>query len=196
MSYMSELSAEAEQFQEILLSVKRENIDKICKYLATTDFYTAPSSTKYHDTEPGGLMHHSVNVYRNLIQLNDIFEGDYQEDTLKVVGLLHDLCKVNFYKRDFRNVKVEGIWTQQPYISVEDQLPLGHGEKSVIVIQRFIELTDVEIFAIRWHMMAYDDLHCTYAGNLAITTASTKYPLIVLLHMADLSASFLKVRTP
>jgi hypothetical protein len=126
--------------------------------------------------------------------LNQIFEGNYPEDTLKIVGLLHDICKVNFYKRDFRNVKVEGIWTQQPYISVEDQFPCGHGEKSVIMIQRFIQLTDIEIMAIRWHMMAYDDLHCTYAGNLAITNASTKYPLIVLLHMADLSASFLKMR--
>ena len=194
MSAMAELSAEADQFQSLLQSIERKGITDLLGYLATTDFYFAPSSTKYHDTEVSGLLHHSMNVYGNLVRLNQIFEGDYPEDTLKIVGLLHDLCKVNFYKRDFRNVKVEGIWTQQAYISVEDQLPLGHGEKSVIIIQRFLQLTDTEIFAIRWHMMAFDDLHCTYAGNLAITTASTKYPLIVLLHMADLSASFLKAR--
>lgn len=194
MSKMAELSAEADQFQSLLLSIERKGITDLLDYLATTDFYFAPSSTKYHDTEVSGLLHHSMNVYGNLMRLNQIFGGDYPEDTLKIVGLLHDLCKINFYKRDFRNVKVEGIWTQQGYISVEDQLPLGHGEKSVIIIQRFLQLTDMEIFAIRWHMMAYDDLHCTYAGNLAITTASTKYPLIVLLHMADLSASFLKAR--
>lgn len=196
MSQFDGLTIEREDFKNLILSTDRRGICELLGYLDSTDFFIAPSSTKYHDTEVGGLLHHSLNVFRNLIKLNQVFIGDYPEDTLKIVGLLHDLCKVNFYKRDFRNVKIGGVWTQQGYISVEDQMPLGHGEKSVIMIQRFINLTDLEIMAIRWHMMAFDDLHCTYAGNLAITTASTKYPLIVLLHMADLSASFLKVREP
>jgi len=194
MSGFDYIVVEKEEFGKILLSTGRDGITDLLRYLESTDFFTAPSSTKYHDTEPGGLLHHSLNVYGNLIRLNSIFQGSYPEDTLKIVGLLHDICKANFYKRDFKNVKVEGIWTQQHYISIEDQLPLGHGEKSVILLQRFIKLTDDEIMTIRWHMMAFDDLHCTYAGNLAITAASTKHPLIVLMHIADLSASFLKIR--
>jgi hypothetical protein len=200
MGSMDDLCIEAETFQEILLSTGRPGIDKLLRFLAETDFYTAPSSTKYHDTEPGGLLHHSLNVYGNLVRLNKVFEGDYPDDTLKIVGLLHDVCKADFYKLSFRNVKHEEIqenngWVKEPYITIEDQFPLGHGEKSVIILQRYLALTDLEIMAIRWHMMSFDDLHCTYAGNIAITGASTKYPLIVLTHIADLSASFLKVRT-
>jgi len=189
MSVFENIVVVQEEFEHILLSTGRDGIIDLLKYLESTDFFTAPSSTKYHDTEPGGLLNHSMKTYYYLNRLTDLFTGIYPEDTVKIVGLLHDICKANFYKRDFRNVKVEGIWTPQPYISIEDQLPLGHGEKSVILLQRFIKLTDDEIMAIRWHMMAFDDLHCTYAGNpLAITAASTKYPLIVLMHIADLSA--------
>lgn len=182
------------EFNQLLLSMARPGIGDLLSYLETTDFFTAPSSTKYHDTEPGGLLVHSLNVSRNLKKLNEVFRPSYPDDTLITVGLLHDVCKANFYKRDVKNVKVEGMWTQQSFIAIEDQFPLGHGEKSVILLQRFIKLTDEEIMAIRWHMMAFDDLHCTYAGNKAITAASTKYPLVVLLHIADLSASFLKMQ--
>ena len=191
---------ERDAFKTALIGTDREGINALLEYLEQeTDFFIAPSSTKYHDACDGGLLHHSLKVYHNLTLLNGIFEGDYPEDSLIIIGLLHDLCKTNFYKTSFRNVKHDeramgDQWIKEPYISIEDQFPLGHGEKSVILIQRHIKLTDLEIMGIRWHMMAYDDLAHSYAGNIAITGASTKYPLIVLVHMADLSASFLTVR--
>ena len=113
MGSMDDLCIEAETFQELLLSTGRPGIDKLLRFLAETDFYTAPSSTKYHDTEPGGLLHHSLNVYGNLVRLNKVFEGNYPDDTLKIVGLLHDVCKADFYKLSFRNVKHEEILTKE-----------------------------------------------------------------------------------
>jgi hypothetical protein len=191
---------EQEGFDGLLLSVSRPGIADLLAYLhEETDFFIAPSSTKYHDARDGGLLHHSLRVYDNLVRLNDVFIGDYDPDTLKIVGLLHDICKTNFYKMSLRNVKKElpggfSEWVKEPYIDIDDQLPLGHGEKSVILAQRYISLSNEEIMAIRWHMMCCDDLHHSYAGNIAITGASSKYPLVVLTHIADLSASFLEVR--
>jgi hypothetical protein len=194
-------SAECEEFKQLLISTKRDGIQDLLKYLEEeTDFFIAPSSTKYHDARDGGLLHHSLSTYHNLVTLSRTFAGDYPEDSLRIIGLLHDICKANFYKTSFRNVKHEerpigDQWIKEPYIDIDDQFPLGHGEKSAILLLRHIFLTDIEIMAIRWHMMAYDDIRCSYAGNLAITNACTKFPVIVLMHIADLSASFLEMRS-
>jgi len=195
-------SAECEEFKQLLISTKRAGIEGLLKYLEEeTDFFIAPSSTKYHDARDGGLLHHSLTVYHNLVALSRTFTGDYPEESLKIIGLLHDICKANFYKISTRNVKKEmpggfSEWVKEPYIDIDDQFPLGHGEKSTILLLRYIPLTDTEIMAIRWHMMAYDDIRCSYAGNLAITNACTKFPIVVLMHIADLSASFLEMRPP
>ncbi len=191
---------ERDEFCNLLTSTGREGIQDLLQYLVEkTDFFIAPSSTKYHDARDGGLLHHSLSTYHNLIALSRTFTGDYPEDSLRIIGLLHDICKANFYKTSTRNVKKElaggfSEWVKEPYIDIDDQFPLGHGEKSTILLLRHISLTDTEIMAIRWHMMAYDDIRCSYAGNLAITNACSKYPVIVLMHIADLSASFLEMR--
>jgi hypothetical protein len=193
-------SKECAEFKALLISTKRWGIENFLKYLETeTDFYIAPSSTKYHDANAGGLLHHSLKVYHNLVTLSKTFSEDHSEESLIIIGLLHDLCKTNFYKTSTRNVKKElpggfSEWVKEPYIDIEDQFPLGHGEKSVILIQRHIKLTDTEIMGIRWHMMAYGDVKNSYAGNLAITNASDKFRIIPLMHIADLSASFLEMR--
>jgi len=195
-------SDEREEFYQLLKSTGREGMPELMQYLeGETDFFIAPSSTKYHDARDGGLLHHSLSTYHNLVTLSGTFAGDYPEESLKIIGLLHDICKANFYKISVRNVKKElpggfSEWVKEPYIDIDDQFPLGHGEKSTILLLRHISLTDTEIMAIRWHMMAYDDIRCSYAGNLAITNACTKFPVIVLMHIADLSASFLEMRPP
>ena len=192
--------SEFEEFKGVLSSVKRDGIPELLTYLEKeTDFFVAPSSTKYHDAVPGGLLHHSLRVYHNLVILSKTFSEDYPAESLIIIGLLHDLCKTNFYTTSTRNVKKElpgGFfeWVKEPYIDIDDKFPLGHGEKSVIILQRYVKLTDLEIMGIRWHMMAYDDVRNSYAGNLAITNASDKYRIIPLMHIADLSASFLEVR--
>jgi hypothetical protein len=202
-------AAEREEFCTLLTSTGREGMPDLLQYLTEeTDFFIAPSSTKYHDARDGGLLHHSLKTYRNLIALSGLYAVEIPEGTsLAIIALLHDVCKVNIYKLERkslprRNDKGEivlddwgkKIWDETMVYTVDDQYPLGHGEKSVIILQRYIRLTDTEIFAIRWHMMAYDDSRNSYAGNLAITNASDKYRIIPLFHMADLAASFLEMR--
>jgi hypothetical protein len=199
---------ERDEFNALLISTKRDGIEDLLVYLETeTDFYIAPSSTKYHDANAGGLLHHSIRVYHNLVALSKTFSEDYPEDALIIIGLLHDLCKTNFYKLTKKQLPRKDdkgdlvytdygakIWDDTLVYEIDDKLPLGHGEKSVILLQRHIKLTDTEIMGIRWHMMAYDDVKNSYAGNLAITNASDKFRIIPLMHIADLAASFLEMR--
>lgn len=201
---------EMAEFKALLLSVKREGIPEFLAHLENeTDFFIAPSSTHYHDSCVGGLLHHSLTVYHNLVALSRLYAVDIPDDgsSLIIISLLHDLCKINLYKQERKSLPRRDdkgdiilddwgrkIWDEQVVYTVDDQYPLGHGEKSVIMLQRYIRLTDTEIFAIRWHMMAYDDCRNSYAGNLAITNASDKYRIIPLFHMADLAASFLEMR--
>ena len=201
---------EREEFCNLLTSTGREGMPALLQYLVEkTDFFIAPSSAKYHDARDGGLLHHSLKVCNNLMILSGTFENDIPASSLIIIGLLHDLCKANFYKltkKDLPRKDDNGelilddygkkIWDPVMAYDIEDQFPAGHGEKSVILIQRYIQLTDEEIMAIRWHMGAYDDVKQSYGGNLALTNASEKYPITVLTHMADLSASFLEVRKP
>jgi len=201
-------SKDMETFKTLIDSVKRDGIPDLLKWLDTeTDFYLAPSSTHFHDAKAGGLLHHSVKVYRYLKRLTGVFAVEIPDDSMIIIALFHDLCKTNFYTlekkslpRRLPNGDLElddwgkKIWDETTVYTVNDKFPIGHGEKSVILLQRFIKLTDLEIMAIRWHMMAYDDLHYSYAGNVAITAASDLYRVIPLVHAADLTASFIELR--
>ena len=132
------------KFNNLLLSTKRVGIPALIDYLETTDFYTAPASARYHYNETGGLLVHSLNVYYELKkQFNNVSPIDEEtHNSLLIIGLLHDVCKIGKYK-----INERGIWKTIP-----STLPIGHAEKSVIMIQKFISLTDDEIIAIRWHM--------------------------------------------
>ena len=112
-------------------------MDKFINYLENqTDFFTAPASTKYHLSEKGGLLQHSLNVYECLIRLIDEYNINIDIASITICGLLHDICKANFYKQELKNVKVGATWTQQLQYVVDDQFPIGHGEKSVIILQQ------------------------------------------------------------
>lgn len=181
-----------QDFVNILKSnVKREGIDKLLEWLETTDFYTCPASTKYHLSEEGGLCQHSLNVYERLekLMITEYGEDGYNKESVALCGLLHDICKTNYYKVEMRNVKEDGVWVQKPYYTVDDQLPYGHGEKSVYIINGFLRLTRDEAVAINWHMGGFDVR--VQGGSLDYSRAYNKYPLAVLLHIADLQATFL-----
>lgn len=187
-----------EKFIEIYKeNIHREGADKLLAWLESTDFFTAPASTRFHLSREGGLVDHSVNVYERLRVICD-FESEgnttFAEpslETIAICALLHDMCKANFYKQTTRNVKNEqtGQWEKQPYYTVDDQLPYGHGEKSVYIISGFMRLTREESMAIRWHMGFSDD--SVKGGSYSCGNAFEKYPLAVMLHMADLSATYL-----
>jgi coproporphyrinogen III oxidase len=179
-----------QEFIEIFQScIKREGSQELLKWIASTDFFIAPASTKYHCACESGLVMHSVNVYKILKKRCDEF-GGYSAETVAISGLLHDICKADFYSVALRNVKNEkGQWEQKPYYTVDDKLPYGHGEKSVYMIERHMRLTEEEAMAIRWHMGGFDDT--AKSGGYTISHAYERYPLAVLLHMADLEATYL-----
>ena len=181
-----------EEFIKIFTAnVHRSGSQELLNWLETTDFFTAPASTKYHCACLGGLVQHSVNVYYTLTERYFNNETDSPE-SFAICALLHDLCKAQFYKVSTRNVKNEttGAWEKQPFYAVEDLFPYGHGEKSVFLIERFMRLKPAEAMAIRWHMGGFDD--SAKAGNFSISVAFEKYPLAVQLHVADLESTYLR----
>ena len=178
-----------EQYLELLKSINREGMDELIKFIEKTDFFIAPASTKFHGDYEGGLLEHSLKVYEILKEKVKTapVEMNVAEDTLKIVALLHDICKVNFYKVDYRNAKdAMGNWQKVPYYTIEDTIPYGHGEKSVMMLTEYIKLTSEEKYAIRWHM-GFSEPKELY-GTLG--QAFKKYPLALLLHEADLEATY------
>jgi hypothetical protein len=186
------MSAKDEFLKIYTENIHRDGADKLLEWLKNSDFFTAPASAKYHSAHEGGLCEHSVNVYR---RLNSAVTSSKVEiinpkgisisETVAVCGLLHDICKVNFYTTSTRNVKNEqtGQWEKQPYYTVDDKVPYGHGEKSVYIISGFMHLTREEAFAIRFHMGDYADRNTPKAFRM--------FPLALMLHIADLEATFL-----
>lgn len=191
-----------EEFLEIYHeTITRHGSEEFLKWLESTDFFEAPASTRFHLARPGGLVEHSIHVYKRLRQLHTVEKyGDLsgvlvfpEAETIAICGLLHDICKANFYGVEMRNRKNEqGQWEKYPFYVVDDQLPYGHGEKSVYIISSFMRLTREEAMAIRWHMGGFDD--SVKGGSYAMSDAFSRFPLAVLLHMADLQATYIDER--
>lgn len=200
------------RFEELLQGVKREGVEELLNFIRSSDFYTAPASTRYHLAEEGGLLKHSLHVYDCLMKKkeNPVWKetlSDVSEDTFILVSLLHDLCKTYFYGEELKNRKTydeekvkaanprtvkrdangEFIWETVPAYVVDDKYPLGHGEKSVFFIMQFVKLTMLEIAAIKHHMGAY----CDSSQWNTLGQAYEKYPLALALHESDLEATYL-----
>lgn len=190
---MTTVEDNKKRFLEILREVDREGMDKLIDWLKTTDFFTAPASTRFHESYEGGLCEHSLHVYDKFIALQDAFpEVEVSNDSVILCTLLHDLTKANFYEVSTRNVKNEetGQWEKVPYYTIKDAFPMGHGEKSVFLIERFVRLKPKEAIAIRWHMGGFDN--AVKGGDYSLSGAYEQYPFAALLHLADMAATYLK----
>ena len=173
--------------------ITREGADKFLEYLlsSNSDFFTAPASTRFHGAYEGGLAEHSLNVFHCLQSYVDrakeAFELDFSPESVALVSLLHDVCKINCYKPSFRNVKDDnGVWQKVPTYEFEDKLPYGHGEKSVYILSGYMRLTREEAFAIRYHM--------GFSGtedSRNVGAAFEQFPLAFALSVADMEATFL-----
>jgi hypothetical protein len=177
----------------LLKSVDRENIPSLIEWIEKSDFFTAPASTRFHGSYSGGLAEHSLNVYDCLVDLlktATFLKIRFDRESIIICGLLHDLCKTNFYKESKRSKKDEsGKWVEVPYYEVDDKEPYGHGEKSVMLIEKFIKLTNEECYSIRWHMGGFDE--SVKGGSYSIGKSYEKYPLAVALHLADMMATYI-----
>ena len=183
------------KFIEIYRSkIKREGADKLLEFLEGSDFFTAPASTRYHGSHEGGLCEHSINVYECLCdymsrpRVKELYGMNYSDESIAIVSLLHDVCKTNFYVETTRNVKENGVWKTVPYYSIEDQLPYGHGEKSVYMISAYMKLTRDEAFAIRYHMGFAESNNVTYINNVG--KAYEMFPIAFAVSVADMEASY------
>ena len=175
-------------------TIKREGAKELRDYLLKSDFFRAPASIRYHCAYEGGLCEHSVNTYRRLLanvknEFGSDWEKRYSHETVAICGLLHDLCKIDYYKPDFRNVKENGEWVRKPCFTREEALPFGHGEKSVYIANSFLRLSREEAMAINWHMGGFDMR--AKGGDFSISEAYCKFPLAVLLHVSDLEATYI-----
>ena len=173
--------------------IKREGADKLLEYLLNSDFFTAPASARFHCSFEGGLCEHSLNVYDclvsylNMPRTKEIMGVSYSEESIAIVALLHDLCKVGVYKKGFRNVKNEqGAWQRVDTFEYDDKLPYGHGEKSVYIASGYMRLTREEAFAIRYHM--------GYSSQTEdprnVSAAFEMFPLAFALSTADSEATY------
>lgn len=175
-------------------NITREGSDALLEYLEKkSDFFTAPASVRFHGSYAGGLCEHSVNVYDCLTdylerpRVEELYGLEYDPETVAIVALLHDLCKIGCYKPGTRNVKNDatGQWEKVPTYTFDDPLPYGHGEKSVYIISGFMRLTREEAMAIRWHMGFSGSEDKNLVGR-----ALEKYPLAFALSVADMEATY------
>ena len=183
-----------EEFIEIYReNIRRDGADALLDYLEhKSDFFTAPASARFHGAYAGGLCEHSVNVYHCLTaylereRVKELYGLEYPAESVALVSLLHDVCKVVCYRQGTRNVKNEttGQWEKVPTFFFEDKLPYGHGEKSVYIISGFMRLTREEAMAIRWHMGFSGPEDARTVGQ-----ALRQYPLALALATADMEAS-------
>jgi len=183
--------------------IQRPGADDLLEWLESTDFFTAPAGAKHHGAYYGGLMIHSMNVWKRLreIACRDVLGDDPGEldcqtrETVAILGLLHDVCKVGAYHIETKRRKNPDTnqWEDYQAYTFRDPFPLGHGEKSLYLISRFIKLTEAEALAIRWHMGAFDDA-AHGNGKTALNAAMNVTPWVWRLHEADMCAAHIDER--
>lgn len=185
---MIDIQKNKERFLQICHDViQRPGVYKLLTWLDHSDFFIAPASSRYHLSERGGLLLHSLNVYDEMTRLSKVYEqyADVSDESIAIMALFHDLCKVNFYKQDTRNVKRDGEWTTVPFYTIEEKFPFGgHGSKSMFILQQFIQLTPEEACGINCHMGLSEH-------ERSIGAVYEMFPSAWMLHAADEAATFL-----
>lgn len=183
--------------------ISRKGIDLLLDYLENkTDFFQAPSSTKFHLNVPGGLCQHSINVFEAALRINEhlllpkqqadecLFPTPLSIESIAIAALFHDVCKCGLYKEVEKWKKDDqNRWVSYRGYEVSDDFPFGHGEKSCHVVSHYLRLTREELLAIRWHMGMYDVSENGSSGRYSFYNACDASPLVILLQMADMSCS-------
>ena len=171
---------------ELLNETNREGMAELWQFLSDSDFFTAPASTRFHGNYEGALAEHSLNVTTMFLEKNEKFNLGLSRESCIICGLMHDMCKIGLYGKEvkWRKDKNDKWESYEPY-TTNDTFPIGHGEKSVIMLQQYIKLTNEEITIIRWHMGGFVAKDDHYFLNKAIDIV----PAIVALYTADMESS-------
>ena len=188
------------------VNISRKGAPALLDWLDSNGFFEAPASSKHHLAQPGGLAVHSMNVWHRLreIAIRDMTNRDApgvrqlseaEEETVAILGLLHDVCKAGVYHQETRRRRNPETKQWEEYLgyTFRDPFPLGHGEKSLFLITRHMALTEEEALAIRWHMGAYDD--AVKGGSRSMTEAMNLTPWVWRLQEADMCAAWIDERS-
>lgn len=195
------------EFVELLYSTEREGMDEVIGQLEELGFFQAPASSKFHLNHEGGLLEHSLNVCKvglmlreQMLALKPDLEESLNKESVIIAALLHDICKADIYQKCIRKRKDRlGQWVDYETYELDySDFPLGHGEKSVIVLLRMgLDLSDDEIMAIRWHMSAWDLPFQSPDLKANFDTAKRLCPLCTLIQAADgLASNLLESKDP
>lgn len=185
------MEKEHEKFIRLFQAVAGDypGAERFLSWLEATDFFSAPASTKFHMSTPGGLVLHSINVAEAAAAMCHWYGMEELATSAAMCGLVHDICKVGVYKPTTRRVRGEdGMWKTVPAYEYDDALPLGHGEKSLFLAERHgLQLSDEEAATIRWHMGPYRDRDAVRE----MSEAFQRFPLAAILHNADMAATYI-----
>lgn len=192
-------------FLELLRSTNRDGVEDVIEELENIGFFQAPASAGHHLNVAGGLVQHSLNtaraalkIWEGMKDLEPTLEREVQRDNIIIASLLHDVCKSDIY---FRTVKKKknalGQWEDNEGYKVSyKNLPIGHGEKSVIMLLCYgLEITEAEMLAIRWHMGPFGLNFNSFEEMRNYDTANTLHPLVSIVHAADCLAAHIMERT-
>jgi len=170
-----------EEFQSLCSNIRRKGFTKFVNTLIEqTDFFDAPASAKFYGNDYGGLLRHSIDVAKGILKFGDVFEPT----SALIIGLFHDVCKTNLY---VSNVLKDGKISDKVPFKIDDKLPIGHGSKSIFLLQKYgLEMSTQELVCIRWHMLAFDKAYWTEQSYIEKVA-----PEVKLVHACDLIASYL-----
>lgn len=179
-----------EKIRRLLLSTKREGIISLLTWMELNGYYEAPCSTQHHLCKEGGLAEHSLNVFEAMDKLSGAMLGEKDINSIIICSLLHDIGKCGRYGKPYY---VENYLTKKdkegnpirseakPYVTNPDLLNVPHEIRSVSIIEKFIDLTEEEYYAILYHNGLY--------GDLKYQISNKETELYMLLHFADLWSS-------
>lgn len=200
-----DIKANKEEFLELLRSTKRDGIEDVITDLEELGFFTAPASAGHHLNVEGGLVLHSINtckaalaIWESMKPLEPSLATEVKRDSIIIASLLHDVCKSDIYKRSVKKRKnALGQWEDcEGYKVSYKDFPMGHGEKSVILLLcSGLDLSDDEMLAIRWHMGAWGINMNSYEDERCYDTARALYPLVSIIQTADGLAAAILERT-
>ena len=194
-----------EEFVKLLKSTGREGVDDVIEELERLGFCSAPASAGHHLNVEGGLVQHSLNtckaafaIWEGMKALEPSLDTEVKKESIIISALLHDVCKADIYKRSVKKRKNKlGQWEDcEGYKVSYKDFPMGHGEKSLVVILLSgLELYDDEMLAIRWHMGAWGLNQNSFEDVRNYDTAQKEYPLVAIIHAADVMAANVMERT-
>ena len=193
------------EFIELLRSTGRDGVEDVIAGLEEMGFFTAPASANHHLNTEGGLLLHSLNtckaalmVYEGMKTIEPGLDKEVHRDSVILASLLHDVCKSDIY---FRSVKKKknalGQWEDTEGYKVSyKNFPMGHGEKSVILLLcNGLEMADDEMLAVRWHMGAWGINMNSFEDQRCYDTSRKLYPLVSIIQVADSLAASIMERT-